>query len=156
MKMILDVVSGVYTTLVGMMVTGRELFRRPTTVKYPYEKREIPTRFRGMVVNDVTTCNACTKCVRVCPVDCIDMKGVGKGKDRKSEYWKLDYSKCCWCQLCVEVCPDGSLQMSHEFELVFKDRKNMVRDFVTDPIPPFVDKSPQAGYEKEEFWGGEK
>jgi NADH-quinone oxidoreductase subunit I len=144
MAMLLDIASGFLSTVKGMMVTGRELFRKPITVRYPYEKREIPTRFRGMVVNDATRCNACTRCVRVCPVDCIETKGIGKGKERKAEYWTIDYSKCCWCQLCVEACPEGSLIMSHDYETVFTRRDQMKRDFIADPIVPLDEFDPRV------------
>lgn len=152
-----DIYIGFVTTLRGMLVTGAELFRKPITVQYPFNRREIPERFRGMVVNDVSTCNACTKCARVCPVDCIELKGIGKGKDRRCEYWIIDYSKCCWCALCVESCPDGSLAMSHDYETVYTDRSKMIRDFVAEPVPAFNELDPRTdNYKISDFLKEEK
>ncbi len=146
MNVVSEVWAGVVTTLKGMWVTGREfLFCKPITLQYPYEKRVVPLRFRGMLVNDMSLCGGCTKCARVCPVDCIEVKCEGKGKEREVTAWVLDYQKCCWCELCVEVCPDDSLAMSHDYETVFTDRTKMVRDFVQDPVPPFVEVDPKPG-----------
>ena len=131
-----DILAGFYTTMKGMAITGIELFRPAITVQYPKETRHVPDRFRGTLVNDVTTCIACNKCSRVCPVDCFEITAVGKGKERKPSYFSIDYIKCCWCELCVDVCPTVCLYMSKEHELVYTDRSLMIRDFVSDPVPP--------------------
>lgn len=158
MNVLTEVWAGVATTLKGMWVTGREfLFRDAITLQYPYQKRVVPLRFRGMLVNDMSLCGGCTKCARVCPVNCIDVVAEGKGKDRQVVGWILDYQKCCWCELCVEVCPDASLIMSHDYETIFTDRTKMVRDFVKDPIPPFADVDPRPGknpYEEDDSKSG--
>ncbi len=134
MAVVKNVLNGFLTTMKGMYVTGRELFKKPTTFFYPYEKREIPERFRGTLVNDVNICTACQRCVKVCPVDCIECKAEGKGKERHPVLFTIDYMKCCWCNLCVEACPEDSLSMTHEYEMVYTDRSKMIRDFVKDPF----------------------
>ncbi|MGI6457316.1 MAG: NuoI/complex I 23 kDa subunit family protein [bacterium] len=135
-QIIKDVFAGFTTTLKGMVVTGREFFQPSVTVHYPYEKRVLPDRFRGMLVNDCSICIACDKCVKICPVNCLHCEAEGKGKSRHAKVFTIDYIKCCWCNLCVEVCPVDSLYMSHDYETVFTDRSLMIRDFVRDPIPP--------------------
>lgn len=151
MAILSNVFSGIFTTMKGMMVTGRELFRKPVTLQYPYQKREIPQRFRGMLVNDIDTCNGCMRCERICPVDCIDVEAVGKGKERKASKFVIDYTKCCWCNLCVEACPHGSLSMTHDYETIFTDRSQMVRDFAQQPYKPLKsDLENKETAEKEE------
>lgn len=134
MAILRDVFSGFYTTLKGMMVTGKEFFTPGITVTYPYKKREQPERMRGMLVNDASLCMACGRCIKICPVDCLTMEYEGKGKDRRPTLFEIDYIKCCWCALCTEVCPVDSLYMSNDIETVFTDRKMMIRDFCKDPI----------------------
>ncbi len=136
MAILKDVFAGFYTTLKGMIVTGKEFLTPSITVQYPTEKRTIPERFRGTLVNDTTICIACDKCVRICPVDCLYCEGEGKGKARRASVFTIDYVKCCWCNLCVEVCPVDSIYMSHDYETVYTDRSQMIRDFCQDPIPP--------------------
>jgi len=131
-----DVFDGVTTTLKGMKVTLRELFSPGCTVQYPDEKRTMPDRLRGIVVNDVSTCIACDACAKVCPVGCIEMQAEGKGKERHPVKFTINYYRCCWCALCAEVCPTESIFMSDDYETVFRDRTKMIREFCTDPIPP--------------------
>jgi NADH-quinone oxidoreductase subunit I len=135
-----EVVDGFVTALVGMMVTGREFVQhkeRNITQQYPAERRVMPPRFRGMLFNDVQTCIACLMCAKECPVDCIVVDGEGKGKARRASVFTIDFNKCMWCDLCVEVCPVESLYMTHEYEVTFRDRKDMVVDFMKyDQAPP--------------------
>jgi len=135
-----DVVDGFMTVLVGMAVTGREFLqhkRRFVTQEYPAERRPMPPRFRGMLFNDVDKCIACLLCAKDCPVDCIVVTGVGKGKARRPDVFTIDFNKCMWCNLCVEVCPVESLYMTHEYEVTFRDRRDMFVDFMLyDEAPP--------------------
>jgi len=135
-----EVVDGFVTVLVGMVVTGREFVQhkeRVITTQYPKEATVLPPRFRGMLFNDVQKCIACLLCAKDCPVDCIVVTGVGKGKARRPDVFTIDFNKCMWCNLCVEVCPVESLYMTHEFETTFRDRRNMLVDFMKyDQAPP--------------------
>ena len=131
-----EVFDGVTTTVKGMKVTLREFFSPGCTLQYPTEKRTMPDRLRGIVVNDVTTCIACDACVKVCPVSCIECRAEGKGKERHPVNFSINYYKCCWCALCTEVCPTESIFMSEDYETVFLDRSKMIREFCSNPIPP--------------------
>jgi NADH-quinone oxidoreductase subunit I len=142
MAVIQDVAAGFITAVKGMAVTFKEMFEPAVTVQYPLQKREMPERMRGMLVNDVSTCIACSKCVKICPVDCIIVEAVGKGKARKPALFQVDFIKCCWCALCVEVCPTPCLFMSKDYETVFTDKSQMIRDFVANPIPPAKTEEP--------------
>lgn len=131
-----DVYNGFITAMKGMAITWKEFMTPAITVQYPKETRQMPERFRGMLVNDASLCIACNKCVKICPVNCIECEGEGKGKERHPSLFTIDYVKCCWCEICVDSCPTNSLFMSMEHELVFRDRSQMIRDFVSNPIPP--------------------
>lgn len=143
MAVLKDIYAGFYTTVKGMMVTWKEMFVPAVTVQYPYQKREMAERMRGMVVNDAGLCIACDKCVKICPVDCLYCVAEGKGKARHPVVFTIDYVKCCWCALCVDVCPVNSIYMSKDYETVFTDRSQMIRDFVKDPIPPIQGDEPE-------------
>jgi len=152
-----EVVDAFVTVLVGMVVTGREFLEhkeRFITQQYPAERKEMPPRFRGMLFNDVQKCIACLLCAKECPVDCIVVDGVGKGKARRASTFTIDFNKCMWCNLCVEVCPVESLYMTHEYEVTFRDRRDMVVDFMlydqAPPRPIGAEKTP------EEQWVGPK
>jgi MinD superfamily P-loop ATPase len=48
-------------------------------------------------------CTGCGDCVRVCPVDCLEMLG--------SIPWLPRPQDCLSCELCVLVCPVDALQL---------------------------------------------
>lgn len=88
-------------------MTLGSLFKKPATVRYPYEKRDIPGLFphmRGHVVNDVENCIMCGMCARVCPADAITV-------DRKAGDWTIDPYRCIQCSSCVNDCPKHCLSM---------------------------------------------
>lgn len=88
-------------------LTLGSLFKKPATVRYPYEKRDIPTLFpdmRGHVVNDVENCIMCGMCARVCPADALTV-------DRKAGNWTIDPYRCIQCSSCVHECPKKCLSM---------------------------------------------
>ena len=91
-------------------MTMRSLFHKPTTVKYPYEKRDLERMFpdlRGHVQCDIDTCILCGICSRACPVGAIAV-------DRKGGTWEIDPYRCVQCASCVHECPKKCLSMSTE------------------------------------------
>ena len=74
-----NIYAGVYTTLLGMRITFRQLLQPSVTHQYPYEHtfeqkknvREIPRGYRGKLHNRIEDCIGCKKCEMICPVDCI-------------------------------------------------------------------------------------
>ena len=88
-------------------LTLGSLFKKPATVRYPYEKRDIPALFpdmRGHVENDVENCIMCGMCARVCPADALTV-------DRKAGNWTIDPYRCIQCSSCVHECPKKCLSM---------------------------------------------
>ncbi len=50
----------------GKMTFG-SLFKKPETVKYPFEKKEAYPQLKGHVVNHVDDCILCGICEKRCP-----------------------------------------------------------------------------------------
>ena len=94
------------TFKLGKMTLG-SLFRKPATVRYPYEKRDFEKLFphmRGHVVNDIDACILCGMCQRACPVGALAV-------DRKAGDWEIDPYRCVQCASCVHECPKKCLSM---------------------------------------------
>jgi len=74
----------------GMLRTLDHLVRpRPVTRKYPYEKRELPERSRGLIAlllepeTDIFKCESCLMCEKACPPRAISISYKFRGGFRK-------------------------------------------------------------------------
>ncbi|MFN0205977.1 MAG: NuoI/complex I 23 kDa subunit family protein, partial [Planctomycetota bacterium] len=95
-----DVWLGLWTTLVGMRITLKYMFKKPVTVQYPEERMPIPERYRGIHYLEQEKCIYCFMCARACPVDCISMEAVRHGKELEWISFSVDYNRCMFCELC--------------------------------------------------------
>ncbi len=105
-------------------------FSQPTgiaTLQYPHVEIPTPDNGRYQLHNEMDDCIVCDKCVKVCPVDCIDIEPikatglVGNASDGSpirlyAAKFDIDMSKCCFCGLCTTVCPTECLTMTSEYD----------------------------------------
>lgn len=103
--------------LKGLGLTGRVIFRKKITEKYPEEQPQLPERWRGGFQLDVNKCIACGLCERNCPNRAIKLSAK-KDENNKNQLvsYELNYSYCMVCGLCVEGCPAHCLRFTHDFE----------------------------------------
>jgi len=98
-----------------------------TTLQYPHVDIPIPDNGRYQLHNEMDDCIVCDKCVKVCPVDCIEIDPikatglVGHASDGSpirlyAAKFDIDMSKCCFCGLCTTVCPTECLTMTSEYD----------------------------------------
>jgi NAD-dependent dihydropyrimidine dehydrogenase PreA subunit len=91
-----NIYVGIYTVLVGMVITFRQMLRPRVTHQYPYQYeferkdnyREIPIGYRGQLHNRVEDCIVCNKCVLICPVDCIYIDSRKPSGGRGAKLWE--------------------------------------------------------------------
>ena len=126
-----NVWDGLWSTLVGMRITGKYFLQKPITVQYPDERLRIPDRYRGVHYLEQERCICCQACAKACPVDCIEMDAVRHGKELEWVLFTLDYQKCMFCELCVYPCPKDCIHMGKEFAFVVEDRKDLVYDLLS-------------------------
>jgi glutamate synthase (NADPH/NADH) small chain len=94
------------------------LFKKPRTLRYPFEPKEPAPRYRGFHLNDWEKCTGCGNCSDICPNEAISMVEIPEMEPKpgeKNERPKLDYGRCCFCGLCVDICPPGSLRLSRDY-----------------------------------------
>lgn len=97
------------------------LFRRPATVKYPFQRLEPPEGFRGRHQVDWDRCIGCGTCARDCPSFAIQMVGASQGP-RPS----IDLAKCIFCYQCADSCPRGAISSTRAFELATWRREDLI------------------------------
>ena len=116
----------------GLRLTGRHLFSRKITVRYPEEKTPMSPRFRGLHAlrrypNGEERCIACKLCEAVCPAVAITIESTTRddGSRRTSRY-DIDLSKCIFCGFCEESCPVDSIVETGFFEYHGEEHKDLI------------------------------
>jgi formate hydrogenlyase subunit 6/NADH:ubiquinone oxidoreductase subunit I len=125
------------------------------TVQYPHETIPIPDQGRYRLHNEIDDCIVCDKCVKICPVDCIEIEPIrspvefGKTSDgtpRRIYAAKFDINmgKCCFCGLCTTVCPTECLTMTKTFDFSSFN--------ILDHTVSFATMTPAEIEEKKKAW----
>ena len=93
------------------------LVKKPVTSRYPAEKLEMGSRYRGKLKFHPELCIGCKLCMRDCPSNAITIKKVGE----KQFVAELDLGKCIYCGQCVDTCPKKALETTNNVELAQLD-----------------------------------
>ncbi len=140
-----NVFEAVKTVIAALWVSIRYWFRtydpQRRTFTEHYEYPELPLkmapRFRGFHRYDLTSCIACERCARDCPVGCIYI-----GKERRQAPRKgfqitnftIDYTKCMLCGICTESCPADCIFLGSSYDLSCFSRNGCIVDFSRLPL----------------------
>lgn len=146
-----EILSGLWTLLVGMKVTARYAVQPTITAHYPFQTLDITPNFRGhtdLVIDPETArdkCIVCMMCQRTCPSACITVEGEKPegGKKKVLTRYQLDFTKCSLCGNCVEVCPTSALEYSQDYQLAGFSR----HDFHFDLVERFRERARARGLE---------
>ena len=117
-----------YELLLGMKVTLKNMFKKKTTLNYPFEKAPQSPRFRGLHAlrrypSGEERCIGCKLCEAVCPALAIsiDTEERNDGTRRTTKY-DIDLFKCIFCGFCEEACPVDAIVETRVFEYHFEER----------------------------------
>jgi len=103
--------------------------------EYPELPAKPAPRYRGFHRYDLTSCIACDRCARDCPVDCIYI-GKERVEGRKGfrvTSFVIDYTKCMFCGMCTESCPVDCIFMGGAHDLSGYSRDLCIVDFSRIP-----------------------
>jgi NADH-quinone oxidoreductase subunit I len=78
------------------------LFGKPATVNYPFVKPDPVPGTRGEISFDLSKCDQCQDCERVCPAVAIKVY-----PEEKKIEWKP--FACIYCHVCVRTCMHGAI-----------------------------------------------
>ncbi len=117
----------------GLLVTLKNLTKKPFTVQYPESRLAQHSRFRGEeFVWYEERCTGCASCAKYCPLGIIKIEtspsktAPAQGDKYRLEVFDIQISRCMFCGLCVEACPYDALFMGSGFEQGQYSRKDMV------------------------------
>lgn len=86
----------------------KNVFSKPATRMYPFEKRETYKNTRGQIGIEIDNCIFCGICSKKCPSGAINV-------DKNEKSWEVDHYKCIICNVCKEVCPKKCIQSKEEY-----------------------------------------
>ena len=115
----------------GLSVTGRYLFKKKFTLKYPEQKAPVSPRFRGLHAlrrypNGEERCIACKLCEAICPALAISIESEEREDGtRRTKSYDIDLTKCIFCGFCEESCPVDSIVETRIFEYHGEEKSDL-------------------------------
>ena len=134
----------------GLKITFETMFKHPTTVQYPEERRVLPERFRGKHAlhryeNNLERCIGCFLCAGACPAECIYIEAAGimippiPLRPANGMHGCTRSTSCAagiFCGFCEEACPTGAITLEPIFELSDYERGALIFDKAMLLDPP--------------------
>ncbi|MBI4835512.1 MAG: 4Fe-4S dicluster domain-containing protein [Planctomycetes bacterium] len=87
----------------------KNLFSKPATRKYPFEKRDPFKGSRGKITFDQTKCDHCGDCQRLCPAGAIFV-------EEKAKQITYDPFRCIYCWVCAENCLQKAIKAEEGYK----------------------------------------
>ncbi|MBF0312507.1 MAG: 4Fe-4S dicluster domain-containing protein [Oligoflexia bacterium] len=109
------------------------LFKKPYTVRYPFEKKELPRIHRGHIKIDINACIFCGICQKRCPTYALKVSKADK-------LWSIDRLSCITCNLCIDVCPKKCLSSGVEWSASTSNKEESIENFYATATPTPISK----------------
>lgn len=98
----------------------------PMTLNYPFEKKGVPSGFRGTIEHSIEKCIGCGNCARVCPANAIEMREDPQERTNTGKIPTYKVWKCITCGDCVDICPTDALHHTKNYHNAEYNKEKMV------------------------------
>lgn len=93
----------------------RNIFTKPFTVHYPFEKIEAAEGYRGRIEWNAKKCIGCGICAQVCPAKAIEM--VPNERYRTKRGPRFIQYRCIFCAQCEYYCPTKAIRLTKDYHI---------------------------------------
>jgi Ni,Fe-hydrogenase III small subunit/ferredoxin len=91
------------------------------TIGYPDTPATVPERFRGAPRFDFERWHDARPAAEVCPTEAISIR-----ESDRTRHVSVDYGLCIFCGQCAEANNDGAIEITQQFELATRQRRDLV------------------------------
>ena len=138
----------------GLSITFKHIFKKVPTIRYPEQKREIASVYRGQHVlkrdeNGAERCTACGLCAVACPAEAITMDAAERKKgeeglyreEKYAEIYEINMLRCIFCGMCEEACPKSAIYLTDRLVDVEQNRNSFIygKDKLVEKINARID-----------------
>jgi NADH-quinone oxidoreductase subunit I len=141
----------------GFATTFKHVLEEPVTIQYPEQERPFRERYKGRhhlrrYDNGLEKCIGCALCAAACPADAIWVEAAENSDDeryspgeRYAKTYEINMLRCIFCGYCEDACPTQAIQLGHEHQLSFTDRRDAIftKDMLIDPSAIGVESTPR-------------